>query len=31
LNKGYRGNGIKGPIKVTHAGQRPQDKKQRES
>lgn len=29
VDKGYRGHGIKGPIKVTHAGQRPKDEKLR--
>jgi IS5 family transposase len=27
VDKGYRGHGVKGPIKVTYAGQRPTDKK----
>jgi transposase, IS5 family len=27
VDKGYRGHGIKGPIQVTHAGQRPKDEK----
>jgi IS5 family transposase len=27
VDKGYRGHGVKGPIKVTHAGQHPKDKK----